>query len=390
MTLNRNIGQTILSLCGLSLILLLLLPVSVKAEEYKENDVISVKAGAKKRVELPARSDEEGGVEYDDTSDIPARGLYIQFSTNQEANVSIKLDGDGVGAVKGTGDIDINYECTMQIDKTFKCSVTAGDHKIFIEEWNPTHGFVVDVKIVMDPANADAYTGNSSGLSNSGKDIKLAVGKEKNLTKDITGDTSLAKFTWSSKNKKIAKVDKQGYVEGIHLGCTTITAKDNNSGEELEWKIVVNSQTIDADYDDLFFIGKQYSLKSYAKYLSSPKWKSISNAKVSGQKIKAKKEGSVSIRCKAGKNTYNIKFYAYKKVKSKSDLDKFMKKYMKRAFSTTTGTAVLEKADSVKKSGKTLYPYRIINYHVGGGKTTYFYYMRIAGGEAIIHERKVS
>ena len=109
-------------------------------------------------------------------------------------------------------------------------------------------------------------------------------------------DTSL---TWTSSNKKVATVDKNGKVKGVKKGTATITVKTAN-GQTADCKITVSEVTLNAKSFPLQVRKSTTALEATvsAKGDSVKSWKS-SNTKIatvnSKGKITAKKTGTAKI-----------------------------------------------------------------------------------------------
>ncbi len=146
---------------------------------------------------------------------------------------------------------------------------------------------------------------------------KATIVVTKTVTLKLNNTTK--KPTWSSSNKKIATVDKNGIVKGIKAGTSTITAKLNNIKYTCKVKVekpVINytSRTIQKGY--------KYVMKFTGTTLK-PTWSSSSTSVAtidSNGKITAKKKGTTKIRAVVGGKSYycNIKVEdPYLNVKSK-------------------------------------------------------------------------
>lgn len=116
----------------------------------------------------------------------------------------------------------------------------------------------------------------------------------------VTGTTS--KVTWTSSNKKIAKVTSKGKVTALKAGTATITASVN--GKRLRCIVKVVNKGLNKTSIRLIK-NNAYTLKTYG--LSKVTWKS-SNTKIakvnSKGKVTAVKKGTAKIYAKAGNKTY--------------------------------------------------------------------------------------
>ncbi len=72
--------------------------------------------------------------------------------------------------------------------------------------------------------------------------VNIKKGSTKTLTPTVFPENSNEKITWSSSNKKVVTVDKNGKIKGIKTGTATITAK-TASGKKATCKVTVVNKT---------------------------------------------------------------------------------------------------------------------------------------------------
>lgn len=72
--------------------------------------------------------------------------------------------------------------------------------------------------------------------------VNIKKGSTKTLTPTVFPESSNEKITWSSSNKKVVTVDKNGKIKGIKTGTATITAK-TASGKKATCKVTVVNKT---------------------------------------------------------------------------------------------------------------------------------------------------
>ena len=143
-------------------------------------------------------------------------------------------------------------------------------------------------------------TTDTTGVKLSRTSATVGKGSTLSLTATVSpasaSDTSL---TWTSSNKKVATVDKNGKVKGIKKGTATITVKTAN-GQTAECKITVSEVTLNAKSFPLQVRKSTTALEATvsARGDSVKSWKS-SNTKIvtvnSKGKITAKKTGTAKI-----------------------------------------------------------------------------------------------
>ena len=95
------------------------------------------------------------------------------------------------------------------------------------------------------PSNSPANNVKPTKISLSQNNLTLTIGEKKQAQLKLTMEPSnaKAKLTWSSDNKKIATVDKNGVVNGIKTGSTTIKVRTDN-GLTAQCKVTVKLKKI--------------------------------------------------------------------------------------------------------------------------------------------------
>lgn len=181
-----------------------------------------------------------------------------------------------------------------------------------------------------------------TGIKLSKKSVTLVKGKTTTLKATITPADAKTTVTWSSSDKKIATVDKNGKVKAIKGGTATITAKTAN-GLKATCKVTVASVEFNAK-STVIQVGKSSSaVKIASKSISSDKVKSYksSNTKIvtvdSKGKIKGKKvgEAKITVTMKSGATaSYKVKVQK-DAVKTKSLSVSSSKVSLKKGKSTT-------------------------------------------------------
>ncbi len=160
------------------------------------------------------------------------------------------------------------------------------------------------------------YTVNAATPKMSKKSISIVATK----TVQLKVLNNSKKVKWSTSNKKIATVSKKGLVKGKKAGKATITAKVGKK----KYKCTVNVKTgLNATQKSLK-IGDTYTLKLLGNS-KKVKWSSSKNSVVSVNskgKIKALKEGKVTIMAKVGRSKYKCMVTVAKNNTTKSETTK--------------------------------------------------------------------
>ena len=109
----------------------------------------------------------------------------------------------------------------------------------------------------------------ASGISLNKSNIEIKAGKNETLTATVTPDDSTDTVIWSSSDKSVAVVDKNGKVTGVSKGTATVTAKAQFGSKQAECSVIVvgtseqivnvTGITLDKTEKEIM-IGKQYTL----------------------------------------------------------------------------------------------------------------------------------
>ena len=144
-----------------------------------------------------------------------ASNKSITWSTSNKNVATV----DKNGLVKGVGYGSATITATSHNGKTAKCTINVKNS-------------TVDVSfITLDKPSANIYKGKTVQLS-------ATINPSNASNKSIT---------WSTSNKNVATVDKNGLVKGVGYGSTIITATSNN-GKTARCAINVKNSTVDVSY----------------------------------------------------------------------------------------------------------------------------------------------
>lgn len=129
--------------------------------------------------------------------------------------------------------------------------------------------------------------------------VTIYVGKTSQLKATVTGKSQTV--TWTSSNKSVATVDKNGKVKGINNGTATITAKAN--GLKATCKVTVKSKISVNPSTMLVYLGKTGQIKATVigkskKVTWTSSNKAVATVSKNG-KVKGIKEGKAVITAKA-------------------------------------------------------------------------------------------
>ena len=131
-----------------------------------------------------------------------------------------------------------------------------------------------------------------------------------------------------SSNKNIVKVDKKNRLEGMALGSAVVTATVEETGQQLQWTVVVNKDYHTGKSDNgKCLVGKKESFKNEIKGIKGwkkIKWKSTNKKiiAVSGNRITPKRAGKCKLIGKADGITYYLTCYVETKETQKKRLQK--------------------------------------------------------------------
>lgn len=175
-------------------------------------------------------STESGGQDSDDDSEsdddedptVKLNASYIPLKTGQETKVikaSGMLEGDFVWSCKTSNKKIVTAKPYRSSGVQIKAGRKTGTAKVTVYT---AYGASVTLKVKVQKKKV-----RTSKISvSSGKKIVLKKKKSFQIKAAVTPLTSVDKITYSSKNKKIAKVSKSGRIEaGRKKGRTTITVK---------------------------------------------------------------------------------------------------------------------------------------------------------------------
>ncbi len=140
--------------------------------------------------------------------------------------------------------------------------------------------------------------------------FNITAGYGKQLNVKVTPSDSVGTTKWKSSNKKVASVDKYGYVRAKKMGKATITVK--RDGKKAKCSVCVNK-----DWTEIGK-GKYKNLSSFAKNISgnkTAKWKSSkpSVVSVSGGKFYGVGHGKAKLTAKIKGKKYTLTVYSYDK-----------------------------------------------------------------------------
>lgn len=141
--------------------------------------------------------------------------------------------------------------------------------------------------------------------------LNLTAGYEKHLKVKVTPSDSLGTTKWKSSNKKVASVDKYGYVRAKKMGKATITVK--RDGKKAKCSVCVNK-----DWTEIGN-GRIKKLSTFVKNISGykkAKWKSSRPSVVSvinGGTIRAYRHGKAKLTAKIKGKKYTLTVYSYDK-----------------------------------------------------------------------------
>lgn len=155
-------------------------------------------------------------------------------------------------------------------------------------------------RVAYETAVQNLKSNEASKITMAGS-LTIPKGSSKTLKATVTPSTAANKtITWTSSDKKVAAVDKNGKVKGIKAGTAIITAKTSN-GKKATCKVTVAEVTLNASSMPLQVKKTTTALKVKTKYPSNDKvasWTS-SNKKIAtvdkNGKVKGIKAGKANI-----------------------------------------------------------------------------------------------
>ncbi|MBQ6843312.1 MAG: Ig-like domain-containing protein [Agathobacter sp.] len=179
------------------------------------------------------------------------------------------------GVVKGIKAGKATITVKMKSGATAKCTVTVQTKKVTTK------------KLILDQTK-----------------VTLQKGKTVSLKVTRNPISATGKITWTSSNKKIATVDKNGKVKGVKTGTATITAKSSN-GKKVTCKVTVKNPTVKLEKTKATIkVGKTTTIKIKSTFPENDKVKSYTS---SNKKIATVTSKGVVKGVKAGKATITVK-----------------------------------------------------------------------------------
>lgn len=110
---------------------------------------------------------------------------------------------------------------------------------------NPSPSATSTIPTSPSPTNSDDRKPTSISLSQSNLNLTIGQNKSAKLKLTIQPSNAQTKLTWSTSNKNVATIDKNGKVVGIKSGTATIKVKTDN-GLEAQCKVTVKVKKINA------------------------------------------------------------------------------------------------------------------------------------------------
>ncbi len=92
--------------------------------------------------------------------------------------------------------------------------------------------------------------GTILGITDEGNDGRVNYGEEETLSVNLSGNTIQPIIDWKSSDTGIATVDKNGNIEGVATGSTTITATISSTGESFKKSIEIYNYATDLSVDN--------------------------------------------------------------------------------------------------------------------------------------------
>ena len=179
--------------------------------------------------------------------------ITVKTANGKSAKITVKVYDPKVAtsiALKESGTVKLALGSTLQLNASMKPATAT--NKV---SWSSTskkiakvdkNGLVTPVKAgtvtitvktsngkkdtvkvkVYDPKKATSITLKESGT------VELALGSTLQLNATMKPATATSKISWSSSNKKVAKVDKNGLITPVKAGTVTITVKTSNGKKD--------------------------------------------------------------------------------------------------------------------------------------------------------------
>lgn len=202
--------------------------------------------------------------------------------------------------------------------------------------------------------NVKDGTAYTKSIEFSAEKFTLAYGKSLTLKFKKNPSNSTAKnLTFSSSDKTVVAVDKNGKVKARAFGQVTITAKIGGKAVD-ECKVVVNERAI-----NVFETAKKSLPKINGKSVSYKSADSVT-AKISGKNVKGISQGKTTLTASSGGEKYKITVY----VTSHKKLLSAGKKKLKNALSNPKSLVVFNTYRGYNSDGKACV---VIDYGVKKG-----------------------
>ena len=212
--------------CLLSIIIFMVLPVIVLAEDKIELSLNNVDVTNEKEIEVNLTIKNNPGFGY--------LGLEVEFDQEKLEYVSSEIIGMKNSLMKGA-DINKNGNLSVYALQISDKKLINDNGKILTIKFKLKDDFyttlinLTNVSIGKDENNPFEYDIKSSEVT---KQLKENISKNssKSLEKDVEKyikeeDIAYEDIEWSSSNDKVAKVDKDGNIKFNNNGKTTITGK---------------------------------------------------------------------------------------------------------------------------------------------------------------------
>ncbi len=236
----------------------------------------------------------------------------LQLGKTEKGNLS-----DYYGSVKYSLNLKRDYKIKFSYSSSVKSKIVVRDsgfNKVL--ESKETKKFVetvflkkgsYKVSLYNSTFKSGTYTLKASDATEYAEKIEfysskyyLSVGGSINLPlKCIPDGTQAGDIKWSSSNKKIATVDKNGKVTGKSLGAVSVTAKLSN-GASATTTVCVNMRTYKIKKGKSKTLPK-INLKSVSWKNKNPKIVKIKKGKFIG-----KSKGKAALSKTVGKNKYKV------------------------------------------------------------------------------------
>ena len=158
-------------------------------------------------------------------------------------------------------------------------------------------------------------TVKTTGITVNTRNVTLKTKQGFQILATRNPDTSQQGITYATSNKKIATVNKKGYITGVKAGTATITVKSGNKSVKIKVKVEgVKTASLTANRTEITLKKNKtfaWKVKTVPANSSEKITYTTSNKKVAtvstAGKIKAKKKGTATITAKSGNQRITIK-----------------------------------------------------------------------------------